>query len=251
MLKQLQRIISLTLVFAVVFWCHPAEVAPALAATPCGSQAKVSGRLNFASRVEPGRVLICADWLKVETKTSTKSTPTNPVARLPKSVPTPRVKKPTKKSTHSAIRYSHSTSAAPARPRIAISNRTPKTLEPIRVAASTRAHSRFRYLLGIPAEVRFTPVSFRWKFGDGKTSTKKSTRESYSQQGQKLVELDVKFSVAFRFAGSKYWRKLSKSIWLDAQPVMVQVGLTADKHAPPRFVYYDCLQQPTAQGCFG
>jgi hypothetical protein len=105
--------------------------------------------------------------------------------------------------------------------------------------------------LGIPAEVRFTPVSFRWKFGDGKTSTKKSTRESYSQQGQKLVELDVKFSVAFRFAGSKYWRKLSKSIWLDAQPVMVQVGATPDRQAPPTFVYYDCLQQPSAQGCFG
>jgi hypothetical protein len=105
--------------------------------------------------------------------------------------------------------------------------------------------------LGLPAEVRFSPQGFRWRLGDGSTSAARVLSHSYSNAGIKKVNLTVRFAIAFRFAGSKYWHKLSKPIWLAADPLTLRVQSEQNVRGKPRYVFYDCLQRPTALGCLG
>lgn len=244
MFWQSRRLISIAATLAILFWLPSANSIPASAVTSCGSQAKVSGRLNFASKVETNRVLICADWLRVST-----SKPTTKV-----SVKTTKIG--TKKSVadkikKSEIRYSHSASASPAMPRIVSSAGSLMVGQAVTLRALTRVHSRFRYLLGIPTEVRFTPLSYSWALGDGASSRFRGFAHVFRQPGTKTITMRVKFAIDFRFAGSKYWRKLSQPIWTPALPLKIKVSNGAATPAKPRYVFYDCTQVSTALGCDG
>ena len=239
-----RRLISISITLAILFWLPSANSIPAAAVTPCGSQATVSGRLNFASKVETSRVLICADWLQVRTtKPTTKASVKTPKIVTKKSAGT--------KAKKSEIRYSHSASASPAVPRITSSSETLMVGQALTLRAVTRVHSRYRYLLGIPTEVRFTPLSYGWMLGDGTSSKSRHLSHVYRQSGIKTVTMSVKFAIDFRFAGSKYWRKLSQPIWSPALPVKIKIGDTATKTARPRYVFFDCTQVATSVGCRG
>jgi len=249
------QLITFTLTFAILFWFHPSGLAPSFAATPCGSQASISGKLNVASKVEANRVLICADWLRI-----TKSKQTGSMNRAPVPSKAPLAVKAKRhsaasgsraKSHDSMIRYSHSTSASPAAPRIFASKVQAQLGERISFRAITAIHSRYRYLLGLPAEIRFTPVGYFWDVGDGAKSPARATAHAYQSEGSKIVRLRVKFAIAFRFAGSSFWRKLAKPIWVAANPSGIQVSTQPAQKRVPRFVFYDCRQQPRALGCFG
>jgi hypothetical protein len=84
--------------------------------------------------------------------------------------------------------------------------------------ATARTHSVAGELLGWPIEVRFTPRSFRWVYGDGSgatTSTRGATWGSqqfsatttshiYREPGTFLVGLSIDYSVAYRFVGGAF-----------------------------------------------
>jgi len=245
------RLISISLTLAILFWLPPTNSAPAFAGTPCGSQATVSGRLNFASKVETGRVLICADWIKTTISIPSATKTPKPKVIPPRAPAKPKETSKPSKPRRSDIRYSHSTSAAPAAPRIRSSTLNPKVGQTVSLGTSTGSQSRYRYLLGIPAEVRFTPSSYSWRLSDGTKADRHRLAHTFQVPGSKKVNLRVKFAIAFRFAGSKYWRKLSQAIWVAAAPLTLNVGSAISSKRKPRFVYYDCLQVSDALGCDG
>jgi hypothetical protein len=242
------RLLAISLSLAILFWLPTANTAPAGAVTPCGTQATVSGRLNFASKVETDRVLICADWLRTTISIPRATASAKPKVVAPRAPKKPKTSKPSK-PTQSDIRYSHSTSASPAAPRIRSSTLNPKVGQSVSFGTSTDSQSRFRYLLGIPAEVRFTPASYSWRLSDGAKGKSHRLAHTFQESGNKEVNLRVKFSIAFRFAGSKYWRKLSQPIWVAALPLTLKVGSSTSSRLKPRYVFYDCSQVADALGC--
>lgn len=245
------RLISISLTLAIMFWLPPTNAAPAFAVTPCGSQATVSGRLNFASKVETDRVLICADWIKTTISIPSPTSSSKPKVDAPRAPAKPKKTSKPSKARRSDIRYSHSTSASPAAPRIRSSTLSPKVGQSVSFGTSTGSQSRYRYLLGIPAEVRFTPAGYSWRLSDGARAKVHKLAHAFQEPGSKVVNLRVKFSIAFRFAGSKYWRKLSQPIWVAAAPLTLNVGSATSSRGKPRFVFYDCLQVEDALGCHG
>ncbi len=73
-------------------------------------------------------------------------------------------------------------------------------------------------LLGLPAEVRFTPISYRWDYGDGSHAqfaeggstwealgldwfAVTSTSHSYESRGAVAAVLTISYQAEYRFAG--------------------------------------------------
>lgn len=84
---------------------------------------------------------------------------------------------------------------------------------PTNVFSSASAHSQSGTLLGWPIEVRFSPQSFRWSYGDGTTVTRSEAGSSWGSDqfgstptshifrapGTYTVTLQVDYSVSYRF----------------------------------------------------
>jgi hypothetical protein len=97
-------------------------------------------------------------------------------------------------------------------------------------------------LFGRPASVRFTPVSWRWSYGDGvaRASATPGTRwesvaeefeptatsHRYSSVGTYQVGLTVEFGAEFRFGGD-VWLPVPGTVTATAAPFSVRIG-TAD-----------------------
>lgn len=131
---------------------------------------------------------------------------------------------------------------------------------PANVIAQTATHIVSGTLLGAPAEVRFTPVGYRWRYGDG-TSARLTTpgatwqqlglREFdvtptshvYTAAGTYVIELDVEFAAEYRFAGGS-WRALSGVIVRPANDLVVTAG-----GAVTVLVDRDCTAAPRGPGC--
>jgi hypothetical protein len=115
-------------------------------------------------------------------------------------------------------------------------------------------------LLGRPAEVRFTPVSFLWSFGDGTTLSTSSagapwaslglpefsdteTSHVYPTPGAYTIGLTVSFAAEYRF-GTAAWTPLAGTVPATALP------LTATAHdAKTVLVPGDCRVAAAAPGC--
>jgi hypothetical protein len=115
-------------------------------------------------------------------------------------------------------------------------------------------------LLGRPAEVRFTPVSFSWSFGDGATLATSSagapwvslgvpefspteTSHVYVAPGSYTIDLTVSFAAEYRF-GTAAWTALAGTVPAAAPP------LTVTAHdAKTVLVPGDCRVASTAPGC--
>jgi hypothetical protein len=115
-------------------------------------------------------------------------------------------------------------------------------------------------LLGRAAEVRFTPVSFSWSFGDGATLTTSSagapwaslglpefseteTSHVYAAPGSYTIGLAVSFAAEYRF-GTAAWTPLAGTVPGTAPP------LTATAHdAKTVLVPGDCRVPAAAPGC--
>jgi hypothetical protein len=115
-------------------------------------------------------------------------------------------------------------------------------------------------LLGQPADVRFTPVGFRWVHSDGglvesgtpgatwatlgqAEFTATATSHTYAASGEYTVELEVVLRAEYRFAGSP-WRSIAGTLAISSGPQRVLVGefdtvLTQD----------DCIADPAGPGC--
>lgn len=115
-------------------------------------------------------------------------------------------------------------------------------------------------LLGAAADVRFTPVGYRWRYGDGSSArltSKGSTWQAlgasefdptptshiYRASGTYVIDLDVEYTAEYRFAGGG-WVPLSGTIVLPANRLVATAGdavtVLVDRH---------CAQPPAGVGC--
>lgn len=126
--------------------------------------------------------------------------------------------------------------------------------------AITDVHVVNGTLLGRPADVRFTPTSYLWAYGDGASATrgtKGDTWESqgiaefeptptshvYEQLGDYTITLSIVFAAEYRFAGGP-WRPVVGTITLPANDLHIRVGT-----AKTVLVEHDCLANPSGPGC--
>ena len=115
-------------------------------------------------------------------------------------------------------------------------------------------------LLGSAADVRFTPVAYRWRYGDGtvvrllnKGATWQAlglaefdptpTSHVYRASGTYFIDLDVEYTAEYRFAGGG-WVRLNGTIVLPANRLVATAGdavtVLVDRH---------CAQPPAGPGC--
>ena len=115
-------------------------------------------------------------------------------------------------------------------------------------------------LLGAPAEVRFTPVAWRWSLGDGGALysavpgrtwsdlgvaefSATGTSHVYAVRGTYRVELVVVLTAEYRVGGGA-WIPVAGSLAVPAAPLDLVVG-TADTVLVGR----DCSVRPAGPGC--
>ena len=115
-------------------------------------------------------------------------------------------------------------------------------------------------LLGQPADVRFTPVGYRWTHSDGaaidsatpgatwaalgqREFTETPTSHVYAASGEYTVELTVVLSAEYRFAGSP-WRSIAGTLTLAGEPQRVLVG-----EFDTVLTKGDCNANPSGPGC--
>jgi hypothetical protein len=115
-------------------------------------------------------------------------------------------------------------------------------------------------LLGQPAEVRFLPVGWRWRYGDDVQATVGTpgatwaaqglsefdatpTSHVYRAKGSYSIDLDIRFGAEYRYAGSG-WVPISGTIDVAAKRLRVTAG-----NARTVLVNHDCLANPKGPGC--
>ncbi|RXZ72008.1 hypothetical protein [Agromyces albus] len=115
-------------------------------------------------------------------------------------------------------------------------------------------------LLGQPADVRFTPVGYRWTHSDGATVesgqpganwatlglrefSATPTSHSYAESGEYVVELSVVLRAEYRFAGSG-WRAIAGTLSIAGEPQRVLVG-----QFDTVLTQGDCNAYPSGPGC--
>ena len=115
-------------------------------------------------------------------------------------------------------------------------------------------------LLGQPADVRFTPIGYRWSHGDGgvlehgapgstwealgqREFTETPTSHVYEAAGEYAVDLSVVLRAEYRFAGSP-WRSIAGTLTLAGPPQRVLVG-----EFDTVLTQGDCNANPSAPGC--
>jgi len=115
-------------------------------------------------------------------------------------------------------------------------------------------------LLGQPATVRFTPVGWRWNYGDGSAvvrATKGATWASqglhdfdrtptshvYAAEGEYVIHLTIDFRAEYRFASTGFI-PIAGNINLPANDLHVTVT-----GAKTVLVEHDCVANPAGPGC--
>ncbi|WP_169053957.1 hypothetical protein [Agromyces sp. H66] len=115
-------------------------------------------------------------------------------------------------------------------------------------------------LLGQPADVRFTPVGYRWTHSDGavvvastpgttwaalgqREFSDTATSHVYDRSGAYTVELAVELRAEYRFAGSP-WRGIAGTLTVAGDPQRVLVG-----EFDTVLTRGDCNANPAGPGC--
>lgn len=115
-------------------------------------------------------------------------------------------------------------------------------------------------LLGQPADVRFTPVGYRWTHSDGavvdrrapgatwtalgqREFTPTDTSHVYAESGEYTVTLEVVLRAEYRFAGSG-WRAIAGTLAAAGDPQRVLVG-----EFDTVLTNGDCNTNPAGPGC--
>ncbi len=131
---------------------------------------------------------------------------------------------------------------------------------PTNFIATAVVHSRSGVLLGFPAEVRFTPVGFRWDFGDGQSLDSSDggatwaalnlpefsdtpTSHIFTGTGGRSIALSVVYSADYRFAGIP-WRTVRGTLSVPTEPLSVVV---AEAHTV--LVNRGCAADSAGPGC--
>ena len=115
-------------------------------------------------------------------------------------------------------------------------------------------------LLGQPAEVRFTPVGYRWSHSDGgvvesrgpgaswaalgvREFSPTGTSHVYAESGEYTVALEVVLAAEYRFAGSG-WRQIAGTLTVAGESQRVLVG-----EFDTVLTKGDCHAYPDGPGC--
>jgi len=126
--------------------------------------------------------------------------------------------------------------------------------------ATTSTHDVDGTLFGGTAQVRFTPVSYSWDYGDGTTATTTNpgrtwakyriaefdatpTSHVYEDPGDYTITLAVTYAAEYRVAGSS-WQNVVGTLTIVAPPLSATAG-----HATTVLVDHDCNANPTGIGC--
>ena len=126
--------------------------------------------------------------------------------------------------------------------------------------AAASVHTRSGSLLGFPAEVRFTPVGYRWDYGDGAQRgsavggatwaeqglpefSETATSHEYRQTGSYVITLSVDYAAEYRFAGQS-WRSIRGTLAVPANPLTVVASA-----ARTVLVDRECTRNPSGPGC--
>ena len=122
-------------------------------------------------------------------------------------------------------------------------------------------HIKTGDLLGQPASVRFTPVRYRWTYGDGSSATRgtpgatwqalgvaefepTATSHIYRSPGTYYIDLTIGFSPEYRYAASTTWTPISGVIWVPANRLVAVAG-----GAKTVLVEDECTANPSGPGC--
>jgi hypothetical protein len=131
---------------------------------------------------------------------------------------------------------------------------------PTNVYAAIDRHVVSGTLLGLAADVRFTPVGYEWRYGDGASAwlpdkgaswrasglsefDATATSHVFRASGTYLIELDVEYTAEYRFAGGA-WTGLRGVIVLAANDLAATAG-----DAVTVLVDRDCTRTPRGPGC--
>jgi hypothetical protein len=115
-------------------------------------------------------------------------------------------------------------------------------------------------LLGLPASVRFTPLSWRWSYGDASSRTSAtpgaswaaqnlqefdatSTSHVFAEPGTYAIDLTVRYAAEYQFAGSG-WVAIAGTLELPANRIVATAN-----DANTVLVNRDCRQNPGGPGC--
>ena len=126
--------------------------------------------------------------------------------------------------------------------------------------AETSAHVQDNLLLGIPASVRFTPVTFRWDYGDGSSATRSvkgssweasgvaefdatATSHVYRAAGTYDVDLTIDFRAEYRF-GPSAWISIAGTVPVASNRLSVTAG-----DAKTVLVERECSVAARGPGC--
>jgi len=116
-------------------------------------------------------------------------------------------------------------------------------------------------LLGAPAVVRFTPVGFRWDYGDGTSVSlgmpggswavlgvgefdRTPTSHVYAVEGVYTIRLVIDFAAEYRFGSAGGWVPIAGTVPVPANELHIVVD-----GATTVLVEHDCLVNPTGPGC--
>ena len=116
-------------------------------------------------------------------------------------------------------------------------------------------------LLDRPASVRFTPVQYRWNFGDGAKLTRSSageqweslgveefaetlTSHSYAKSGTYVVQPSVDYSAEYQLGAGEEWIAITGVVTARSNPLTVVVT-----GASTVLIAKDCRADPGGPGC--
>ena len=268
-------------------------VAPAPSFAGCKNSGGSAGHSKFGSQVDGGSVTICASAVAVtparsavvktparsivKTKTVAKptpvvktvpafhriSTPISPAKKVAKPVVKITLKKKTATKVISKPSTANKTSAvASFTPAGVTGNVYPSSELSVGQQASFTSsavqHYRAGKLLGVPTEVRFTPISVFWNFGDGNSGSGSYVPHTFSSTGTHQVQVRVVYAVSYRVRGSLTWIAEPDSISVaDDLLVDVSAGASHPSNAAVNsgantkvlLVGQDCLANPGSFGC--
>lgn len=131
---------------------------------------------------------------------------------------------------------------------------------PANFMARASAHTQSGQLLGFPADVRFTPVGYRWSFGDGTTATSATggstwgdqglpefsdtvTSHRFAESGSFVIVGTVIYTAEYRFAG-RSWQGIAGTLAVSADPFTAVAG-----QAKTVLVNDECQADPRGPGC--
>lgn len=110
-------------------------------------------------------------------------------------------------------------------------------------------------LLGLSAQIRFKPLSYKWQIlnNAGAAITATAVQPSYfaSTKGGVQVNLAISYSIEYLFAGLTSWTRVRPNIYSNAIPVAFQVGQVLNPPIShiPRLVAKPCIPKVPSWGC--